>query len=612
MSENRQYLEQKKRILQEGFLNGSDLYRAISAGINNLLPYQDKLDEINVFPVPDGDTGTNMCFTLLPIIENCAEKINENSNHVFNVMADTALESARGNSGTIIAQFFHGMRKTSINKENIYISDFAEALYGGYSSSIESLLNPKEGTIITVMRDVANKAIELAQNSDLDYKQFLNDCYNEAEESLQRTKSILKILKKTNVVDAGALGFVLIIQGILNSLERNFQIQSKHLNISYDQDKIDALKKDIDFKITNKYCTECAIEGTYINRNELKETIRNLGDSIVMAGTKNRVKMHIHTNEPGRFFKICNAYGKVIDEKVDDMTKQEHTIHHLDSGGIAIVVDSGADIPEQYANEIQVVPVRYSFGREQHIDGVTQSSSSFYRQMAYDSNHPKTSQPTPGDFKKTYNFLSSHYDSIISIHLSKQVSGTYQSALNAAKNIKGIKTTIIDSCSASVGLGLLAIYAVDLKEKGKSYQKIVSMVNKKKSQTEVFLILDDLNYIVKGGRAPAKIKTIANLLRLRPVLGIKNGKLKPRGVLYGKAKMVEKFTTYINKKIKENKKYRIMIAHANAKSKAELLNENLLGSNDNIEESFVLELGCALGAHAGPGALAVGLQEVDN
>ena len=611
MSENREYITQKKRILDEGYLNGFDVFRAMEAGINNILPYQDKLDEINVFPVPDGDTGTNMCFTLIPVVEECAEKVTENAEQVYNIMADTALESARGNSGTIIAQYFHGMRKAARGKNNIYIIDFAKILEGGYNSAIASLLNPKEGTIITVMRDVSNKAIELSANAELDFKQFLNGCYNEAEESLQRTKTILKILKKTNVVDAGALGFVLIIQGILNSLEKNHQIQSKHLNISYDQNKIDALKKDVDFTITNKYCTECAIEGSVINRNELKETIRNLGDSIVFAGTKSRVKVHIHTNEPGKFFQICNAYGKVVDEKVDDMTKQERTVHHLDGGGIAIVVDSGADIPEEYSNEIQVVPVRYSFGREQHIDGVTQTSSEFYRQMSYDSNHPKTSQPTPGDFKKTYNFISSHYDSIISIHLSKEVSGTFQSALNASKNIKSIKTTVIDSWNASVGLGLLAIYAVDLKQNGKSYQQIISMVEKKKQQTHVFLILDDLSYIVKGGRAPAKIKTIANILRLRPVLGIKNGKLKPRGVLYGKSQMVDKFGVYINKKMSYKKKYRLMIAHANAKSQGEKLLKILLSTDQNIIDHFNLELGCALGAHAGPGALAVGFQEID-
>ena len=131
MSDNRQNIKQINSILEKGYLNGYDIYRALEAGINNILPYQDKLDEINVFPVPDGDTGTNMCFTLLPIVEQCADQITEKAEDVYNVMADTALESARGNSGTIIAQFFHGMRKSARGKENIYIKDFAEALEGG-------------------------------------------------------------------------------------------------------------------------------------------------------------------------------------------------------------------------------------------------------------------------------------------------------------------------------------------------------------------------------------------------------------------------------------------------------------------------------------------------
>ena len=603
MKDNKKY--NKKSV--DGFM----LYTSISAGINNLLDYQDKLDEINVFPVPDGDTGTNMCFTLLPIIEESKHKIRKHAGKVFDIMADCALESARGNSGTIIAQFFHGMRKISLQKEDLNINDFAQALKHGYLSARESLLNTREGTIITVMRAVADKATEISLDESITYQDFLEKCYDVAEESLQSTKLTLEILKKTNVVDAGALGFVLIIQGVLNSMQKDTQIQSKHLNISYEHAKIDALKKDIDFKITNKFCTECAITGYDINRDELKETIKHLGDSMVVAGTKSRVKVHIHTNDPAKFFQICSAYGKVIDDKVDDMTKQEHSIHHVGSSGIAIVVDSGADIPKEYSNDIHVVPVRYSFGRQQHIDKVTQSTSEFYKQMKQDVNHPKTSQPTPGDFKKTYNFISSHYSSIISIHLSEKVSGTYQSAINASKKIKNKKINIIDSFSASVGLGLLAVYALKLKQSGTSYSDIIDLILKKRMKTQVFLVLDDLNYIVRGGRLPAKIKTIANILRLRPVIGTKNGKLRARGVLYGKAKMVEKFANFLKQKIKENKQYVVMIAHANSKESGHDLDKYLKQNHHNIIKSYVLELGGALGAHSGPGALAVGIQEVD-
>jgi len=590
-------------------MNGIQFYKGLVAGINNLLQYKNKLDEINVFPVPDGDTGTNMCFTLLPIVEECNNKINENISNSLDVIADTALDSARGNSGTIIAQFFHGMRKSMQNKESIGIKDFSYALKEGFNSSRESLLNPAEGTIITVMRDVSEKSVELLSDESINFETFLDECYHCSVASLEKTKTILKILKKSDVVDAGALGFVLLIQGWLNSVQENTKIQSHHINISYDYDKIDALQRDVDFTINNKFCTECAIEGNHINKIELKEMIKNLGDSMVVAGTHKRVKIHLHTNNPSKLYKICNAYGKVVDRKVDDMTKQEHSIHHTESSGIAIVVDSGADIPEEYANEIQVVPVRYSFGNQQHIDKVTQSTQEFYQQMEIDPNHPKTSQPTPGDFKKIYNFISSHYSSIISIHLSKKMSGTFQSGINAAKAIKIDNIEVIDSNSASVGLGLLAIYALDLKQSGKTYNEIINKVDQEKDNIQVFMVLKDLNYVVKGGRLPSKIKTIANLLRLRPVLGSKKGKLKARGVIYGHSNRVEKFATFLKSKIKDDKHYHIMIAHANDIKSGEKLLELLINKHSNITKHYLLELGGALGAHAGPGGLAIGIQE---
>ena len=300
----------------------------------------------------------------------------------------------------------------------------------------------------------------------------------------------------------------------------------------------------------------------------------------------------------------------MVDRKVDDMTKQEHTVHHTGASGIAIVVDSGADIPKEYENEIQVVPVRYSFGNQQHIDKVTQTTKDFYRQMESDSNHPKTSQPTPGDFKKIYNFISSHYDSIISIHLSKKISGTYQSGINAAKNIKVKNINVLDSYSASVGLGLLAIHAVDLKQNGKSYNHIIKSVEETKNMIQLFLLVNDLSYMVKGGRLPSKVKTIANLLRITPILGNKNGKLTPRGVFFGKKNRIEKYSKFLDSKMDEDKQYNIMIAHANDLKNGEKLLNLLLDKHTNINKHDILELGGALGAHTGPGGLAVGIQEI--
>jgi len=593
------------------YLDGHRLYQAISDGIRNLAVHQQTLDEINVFPVPDGDTGTNMCFTLLPIIEEGKDKVSENAYETLQMIADLALDSARGNSGTLIAQWFHGLRKSAEDKDNLEIIDFVEAFNQGYHSASDSLLNPKEGTIITVMRVVAEKARELIDNDCKNYNKFLKECYNAAEIALQNTKNTLQILKKTNVVDAGALGFVLIFQGVLHIIQRGSQIQTTHLDISYEHDKIAALKEGVDFTIHNKFCTECIIKANNVNRKELKESIKNFGDSMVVAGTKSRVKLHIHTNQPAQLFNICKKYGEVSDRKADDMTKQEHTKHSNKGTDVAIVTDSAADIPDEYLKDVHVVSIRYSFGNQQHLDKVTQNTEEFYNQMESDSNHPKTSQAISKDFKKMYDFVSSHHNSIISIQLSNQVSGTYNSALNASKAITKTNIHVMDSCTVSVGQGLLAMYAIDLKSQGKSYNDIIEQLTIMKKNTTIYVALRDLKYIVKGGRLSKTVKKVTDLINIRPIITANNnGKLKLGGILYGKSNMTYKLSKFINKKINKYAYYRIVISHANCLEKGEKLLHNISSQNSNIISSYLVNLGCALGVHAGPGSLVVGLQKL--
>jgi len=309
---------------------------------------------------------------------------------------------------------------------------------------------------------------------------------------------------------------------------------------------------------------------------------------------------------------MCSVYGVVVDKKVDDMTKQEKSIHHHGASSIAIVTDSGSDLPDDYLKDVQVVPVKYSFGRQQHIDKVTQTVKEFYEQMASDPNHPKTSQPTARDFIKMYDFVSSHYDNIISLHLSGRLSGTYQSAINGSNSTKVKNIQIIDSASASVGLGLLTMYAVDLKQEGKSYAQIIEGIEKKKTETDLYLLLHDLTYAVRGGRVPSKVKTIANLFRLTPILTAnKSGKLKSAGVLFGKSHIISKFSRFLDKKIDSNYNYRMLIAHANCKDKGQNLERHILGKFPNILSNYLLELGGGLGAHAGPGSLVIGIQKMD-
>ena len=154
-------------------LTGDELYTSIAIGIKNLITHQKTLDEINVFPVPDGDTGTNMVFTLMPVVTDLKDQHFERADIAMQTIANTALDSARGNSGTIIAQFYYGLNKAFKGLEIITVSDFARGLQQGYDSAYESLSNPEEGTIITVMRDVAQHALDISNNGCNNYIDFV-------------------------------------------------------------------------------------------------------------------------------------------------------------------------------------------------------------------------------------------------------------------------------------------------------------------------------------------------------------------------------------------------------------------------------------------------------
>ena len=155
------------------------------------------------------------------------------------------------------------------------------------------------------------------------------------------------------------------------------------------------------------------------------------------------------------------------------------------------------------------------------------------------------------------------------------------------------------------------MHAVDLKQSGKSYNEILDSVEKKKADTEIYLLLYDLTYAVRGGRVPSKVKTIADLFRLTPILTAKSGKLKVAGTLKGKSDIVSKFSKYIFKKIDTNANYRMLIGHADSQDNGQILQNAIITRFDNIQSNYLLELGGGLGCHAGPGALVVGLQKLD-
>jgi len=337
-----------------------------------------------------------------------------------------------------------------------------------------------------------------------------------------------------------------------------------------------------------------------------------LGDSLIIAGSKHKAKIHIHTDKPKTVFEICQSFGIVSKDKADDMLQQQKDAHRQNKR-IALVVDSTADLPEEILEDknIHVVPVRLNFGDKHYIDKVTLSSDEFWNELQNNPKHPKTSQPTPGDFRRQYQFLATHYESAISIHLPAQTSGTMQSALTASKTLTNFPTAVIDSNSLSIGIGLTAIRAAESIDSNKTHDEIIDDINNSIANTKIYVLLHTLEYIVRGGRISKSKKTIADLLHAHPILTIdKTGKIVTDGKIFGKKNLYDRYLKYIENKIPPNSQYRIGIAHGNCEQRARKFETNFINKIGR-ENVFFSQIGPGLGAHAGTNAIGIAIQIQD-
>ena len=594
------------------YIDGLRFYRAVVVGINNLISRQDYLNQINVFPVPDGDTGTNMAFTVSEILDGTSGTVSTNISEMTQNVADLALDGARGNSGAILAQFFVGFAEGLGEKKKMSVQDFSQAFQKASENAWDALSNPREGTILTIFKDLSKFLIQYtSENKNDDFLPLMDELLKKSKESVAQTPNQMKLLKKAGVVDAGAQGFVDLLTGI-NEFIQSGKIRDLGL-LTTPKEFLDIDNNHDYSNLTYKFCTECILEGENIDKKELKNKLMNVGDSIVIAGSKSKVKIHIHVNKPNEFFEICNQYGISKNHKADDMFKQQELVQSDKSSKVAIVTDSSADFNASEYFDIFVVPVRYSFGNQGYIDKISQSVDDFYRKLQVSSIHPKTSQPTPGDFRRQYEYLNSYYRSIISIHLPAKLSGTYQSALTAAKNTKGAKISVLEVKNLSIGLGLILEKVSVMANNGLSHEKILKNINKLSEETKIFTALTDLSYSVKGGRIPKIVKTVSNIFNFKPILSVSSdGSLAPSMIYFGKKNMTSKFFNKVLKKIDKKNKYDIAIGHAKSEKEGTKL-VKLFKQHPEIINSIKLhKIGGALGVHTGPGALSIAIQKVND
>ncbi len=588
------------------YIDGLRLKQGVIAGARRVILMQDSLNKINVFPVPDNDTGTNMALTMQSVAEGAISCREKSISGMSKCLADAALVGARGNSGAILAQFFQGLAESFEGKFKATLSHFGEAVETARRGAYEAITEPKEGTILTVIYDWAEKVKKHSHVSE-DFKDLFHKGLNEAQLSLKNTPKKLKLLAKAGVVDAGAQGFVHMLEGVHHfmlsgKIEKAVGIGGNKTRRA----KVENAPEDIIFQ----FCTECLVDGESIDRSKLRSDLSELGNSVIVAGSSEKVRIHVHTNDPEKVFTAAGNYGAVSKRKFDDMRDQHQEAYgEKKEPKIALVTDSSCDLPPEFIirHNIQMVPIQVSFGTESYIDKITITPKEFYRILQESEHTPKTSQPTPGDFKNTYKELWGHYDSAVSVHLAGAVSGTFQAAQTAVKSEANSKVFLIDSCNTTIGLGLIVAETAKAIEEGCEIEEVVKRAEWATKSVRVFLSFATVKYLIRGGRLSKSRGLVARLFNLKPILTLDaEGKIQTLTKTMGGAAALNKMLQLVCREATGKKNLRFGVAHANAPGKAKYLVKQIARQFEiKKKDILIVHVSPALGAHAGPGATGV-------
>ena len=591
-------------------LTGKGYYYAFLAGAKRILENQKELNRINVFPVPDADTGSNLASTVRAIIERV--RPHRSFTVTSAAIASAALEGARGNSGVIFAQFLYGLSAESRDSAEISVARFGQSVRAAVRYMYEAIAEPKEGTMITVLRKWAEAMAARGHESE-SFLGALKRAHARAVQALQETRYRLEAMRRANVVDAGSKGMVLFLEGMVDFLSK--PSHKKILSVQKSVAAIEPVAEVPSGPVRFRYCTEALIRphsgrgGASLDRDRLKEEIAGFGDSLVIAGSPEALRFHIHTDTPARLFhKIRNA-GEIVFQKADDMLRQ-YEAAHARKWPIALVTDSTCDLPQDVLDRYQVhiVPTRLNFGGASYLDKVTITPDQFYVRLDEDAEYPSTAQPSPQAFESLYAGLAASYDSIIAVHLSQKMSGTYSTSLAAARRLSeqtGKKITVIDSRTLSGALGLLVLEAARRIEEGRSHEEAVEAVERALPKTRVLVGVRTLKYMVRSGRVRRMAGMAAKILNLKPIVAVDaNGEARIFSKAFSQRGLLKKILRQLGSRRGSGLSgdYFLLHAHCPREAAAYAVQvESALGR----PPAAILDISPAIGLHAGVGALAL-------
>jgi DegV family protein with EDD domain len=596
------------------YVDGPRLARAVYAAADWVAAGREEINRINVFPVPDGDTGTNFSLTLRAVADALRALGDAPLSETARAMARAGVLGARGNSGMMLAHFLLGFAEALGGRDTATAPDIARAIRQGSDRLYESLDDPREGTILTVAREAAIAAEPVAVTSR-DIREFMTRLLEEGEVALARTPELMAVLKEAGVVDAGGKGFVRMLEGVvryihgdpilvgaqLAELERDVQAPAAAANVSAERDF--------------QYCTEVLVRGDALPpANEVRSAMQAFGGSTVVAVLGDILKIHVHTDTPQAVFSYAERWGRVDTTKAEDMRVQHRRLAHTRRRAVTIVTDSSADLPDSVLDKhgIALVPLQVVFGDTTFRDRVELKPEDFYRRLRVASELPTTSQPAPAAFIQAFRDALQEADEVVAVLLGSNLSGTFASAQASirAADLSGVH--LVDTRLASLGVGLLALRGAELAGLGWHGAQIASELTRLRSHCGMLLTVDRYDNLLRSGRISRGKAWLAGMLDVKPILSFDDeGQVVPIERVRGRENLEARALTLLEQRLTPPpERLRLGVAHADAPEAAERIRAALLRTY-RPQDCFVTLATGVLGTHVGPGAWGIFYQVED-
>ncbi len=353
-------------------INAAVLAKMFLNGAKNLESKKEWINELNVFPVPDGDTGTNMSMTILAAAKEVSALEHPDMASIAKAMSSGSLRGARGNSGVILSQLFRGFAKVIGKEQEVTVPVLSHAVQKAVETAYKAVMKPKEGTILTVARGAADKAAQMAEETD-DMVLFLDEVIKEAERVLKKTPDMLPVLKQAGVVDSGGQGLVVILQGAYDALLGK-ELDTASITASAGAGAAAKITKETEAEIKFGYCTEFIIvlDHPLLDHQErkYKSFLESIGDSIVVVADDEIVKTHVHTNDPGLAIQEALTHGSLSRIKIDNMREEHQERLIKDAQKVAEMQAAQADAAPQEQKEIGFIAVSAGDGLSEVFRGL--------------------------------------------------------------------------------------------------------------------------------------------------------------------------------------------------------------------------------------------------